>query len=104
VDKDQLETSSDARRAGLAFSLGFGELRSAETLVEWVDGILEGFSLVNIGVVNVPDSVRFGKTKSPAKGALADYKLYRKTHFSNRKCSPECPFCMRARQKRVVNQ
>jgi hypothetical protein len=104
VEKDQHETASEARRNALAFSMGFGELRSSDTLVEMVDELLEGFSLVNISAVNIPDSVKFGKTKDPSKNALADYSLYRKTHFSSRKCSPECPYCCRARQKRVVKE
>ena len=104
MDKDQHETASEARRNALAFSMGFGELRSSDTLVERVDELLEGYSLVNITAVNIPDSVKFGKTKDPSKNALADYTLYRKTHFSSRKCSPECPYCCRARQKRVVKE
>lgn len=104
MDNDQQATASEARRNALAFSLGFGELTGSATLVEWVDILLEGYSLVNITAVNIPDSVKFGKTKDPAENALADYKLYRKTHFSERKCAPECPYCARARQARVVKE
>jgi hypothetical protein len=95
VDNEQHEMMANARRSALAFQLGFGELKSSTTLVEWVDGLLEGYALVDIKAVNIPDSVKFGKTTDTLKKVPADYTHYRNTHFSTCKCSPQCPFCRR---------
>ena len=45
--------------------------------------------------------MKHGGVTDVKAGVLADYKTYRKIHFSNGRCPKECPFCARSRQKRV---
>ena len=94
---------SNHRRNALRWSDDVGAYTPPATLVERIDLFLsESYREIPArSERDTPSSVKHGEVTDVKNGVRADYKTYRKIHFSMAKCPKECPFCSRARASRV---
>lgn len=93
------ESPIEIRRRALAWSNDAGEYTPASTLLERIVSFLSDPAPTRSDL-RPRDLVTTGVIRDTSQRTLADYTLYRKTHFSNKvKCTPDCPYCNRTRRQ-----